>query len=971
MVGAASICALLLSALLSHITGRRSVNPNAYQSALYGRGCLQLLVGGGHGVMCFAPNTVCVAIAQDRTESLHVALRRLDCKKCSQSPQREQQRSIVRVGPSLAQAQRGSIVVVCRLLWTAAGPAAISYRAYSQGLVKLCVLPLVAMAGVVEEMCRRFAKASLVDKEGRRNIGMLCELLKSFLRRKALELIETAGGRPILLSYSSDGTPLTTRERLRLRLNGTAAPVVRVGGSSQEYLIQQVFVRRLDVDGNSRTEVVLREPLPFTSGKAAWAVFAAGRDFFPTLRSAGHGGIAIQHFAFDRALHKPLVRLFSQHCALHSTAGARGELGNFDAALQELTCWVVHSACANHDCHNALKRGLFNAFQDAELLKDIYISIESLRNSYGLLHDNLAAWVQETLAFVEEPEPADNLQQLYTAMGVEPEWVATISEMGLLFRNGRLEVSAAQMNKPTLFDDLCTCLLYLWRFVRFSDSRWCTVGLSCRVLTVALLTGVSSLVERLLADKKVSNFNIGGFQKLAKDARFFVVLASICSYPADSVFGELLDDGRVARRLDTLEATLACEMRFVCNLPDETWSLLATAAGVHMQVLRGEAIAAAHVSVAFISSKVFCEARRGAWGLVQGCVDANLAALHQQDGSPDDDTLWKIKELMGLGFNVEQLKEALALVRDISWSTTSVEQQHGSASVIMKLHDTFSRESMCSRALLHAMRQFFSPAVEEQELAALRRKVQALGNTLRRLTSFGGRQFFLKDLVQTGATRLAKGQSEMPSDWRQKIMQRHASQWKDLDPRLRAKYEARAAAEREARGRLENEALESAQTALALEEARQAGLKPEGSRKFVLSQCRFTDRDRRELDEPWATDRLGRRQLQEARAGAMVAPPPPPQEIQEAMSSVVLRGRQRHERPFWLATLCQHRAVFANTALVVILDGGGQLVLKLSYALQSPLLCSLLADGARRGAFPGSADDLGDLQRDGRRCLVA
>lgn len=101
-------------------------------------------------------------------------------------------------------------------------------------------------------------------------------------------------------------------------------------------------------------------------------------------------------------------------------------------------------------------------------------------------------------------------------------------------------------------------------------------------------------------------------------------------------------------------------------------------------------------------------------------------------------------------------------------------------------------------------------------------------------------------------------------------------------------------------------------------------------------QCRFTDRDKRELDDLWATDRLGRRQLQKARAGAMVAPPPPPQEIQDAMSSVVLRERQRHERPFWLGTLCLHRDVFANTALVVILDGGVQLVLKLSYALQSP-----------------------------------
>lgn len=142
-----------------------------------------------------------------------LALHRLGCTRCSQWRPREQQRGIVRVRMSLAQAprehcRRGSVVV---------GSRRASIFLARRGLSSSLSCLWLQTAGAVEEMCGRFAKASLVvDKAGRRDIGMLCELLNNFLRRKALELIETAGGRPILLSYSSDGTPLTTRERLRL-----------------------------------------------------------------------------------------------------------------------------------------------------------------------------------------------------------------------------------------------------------------------------------------------------------------------------------------------------------------------------------------------------------------------------------------------------------------------------------------------------------------------------------------------------------------------------------------------------------------------------------------------------------------------------------------------------------------------------------------------------------------------------------
>lgn len=194
------------------------------------------------------------------------------------------------------------------------------------------------MSGGVEERCRLYAKASLVlDKEGVEEIEALCSLLRTFFHGKIVKLVSGAAGRPMLQSYSSDGTPILTRQRMRMRSKGAQpTTVVRVGGAAHEFLIQQVFVRYLDASGQSHTSVAIREPLPLQEGKSAWHLWAAGKDFVPSLQRLGHRGLCVQHYAFDRALHRPLVRHFSEMCALESGREGHGGSNDMFAALRPL-----------------------------------------------------------------------------------------------------------------------------------------------------------------------------------------------------------------------------------------------------------------------------------------------------------------------------------------------------------------------------------------------------------------------------------------------------------------------------------------------------------------------------------------------------------------------------------------------------------------------------------------------------------
>ena len=73
---------------------------------------------------------------------------------------------------------------------------------------------------------------------GRREVAKLCEVIKQHLQQKARDLVDSARDLPILQLYSSDGTPLQTRERLAINVPGHKK-FIRQAGSSKEYRCQQ------------------------------------------------------------------------------------------------------------------------------------------------------------------------------------------------------------------------------------------------------------------------------------------------------------------------------------------------------------------------------------------------------------------------------------------------------------------------------------------------------------------------------------------------------------------------------------------------------------------------------------------------------------------------------------------------------------------------------------------------------------
>ena len=114
-----------------------------------------------------------------------------------------------------------------------------------------------------------------------------------------------------------------------------------------------------------------------TKGKTSLAESSIIRDKGLTLRQLGYAGEVIEHYTWDRAKYVSLARLVK---ALHRSEVFEAT-ADASAEMLQMTQFVLTTPCALHDASKANHWALYLVFGDLSVMRDVFIAVESIRNS--------------------------------------------------------------------------------------------------------------------------------------------------------------------------------------------------------------------------------------------------------------------------------------------------------------------------------------------------------------------------------------------------------------------------------------------------------------------------------------------------------------------------------------------------------------------------------------------------------------
>ena len=827
-------------------------------------------------------------------------------------------------------------------------------------------LPPAAVGGV-DELIKLYGRPSFsASSQQSAEIDKLVAYLHSSMKHRCRDFVMGRMPLPMMQFYSNDGTPIKTRVKGSWKV-GTQT-IRREGKKGKEFLVQMTFFRYLDDDGTPHTVCSWQPPLPLDF-KTGAAIYAATLQHHQSLREQGHMGLVVDHYSFDRALFGPLSSfLIQEHMMVAPKYGANAAESDF-LHLQE---WVTTVGCALHDAHNSLKWGLNFHALGPQLLKDIHIVMQSLKNSFDLITERLSPWLICKVAPTSRADcvPDAQLHRQWAALGVDPVLIEQlVTEMALHwdFNSGLLRVDSEWLKRDNSFEEITGVMMGLWDFHPFSDSRWVTVGHSCRTLVVGLISGLPSLIEDIREHCKHKLFYIEGFQRLQEGQTRFAVVASMAAYVPDAGLSMMFEDPRVAKNAEPMNEAMVGELRWLHTLEDDFWLTLGRVFGANSQVtayvLRSDVITSAHIAFAFFDYRVVSAVTQYPWTIAVGNQDKNLDDL-KASPMPEEATARKIWKLLQIGYSRETIKAGLDLLLDAPWGTSVTEQAHAMAAVVKRMHAEIGAGSLLTRAFVGGFRKILpSQTAEERQLSAQKKKLASLITNLPART--GGRQMFFGDMVRLSQER-SIDRSVLGKERAELIMKKHGDLFNRLSPAQKMDYEYAAASSQSA----STEALISAK-AEAVGRVGLAKLRVEQSRascpSLSLRSCQLSEGEVSELSAGWGGCTLTPTEVKGVIAGWRQAPEPISDAHKDALAQYAapLCTRVRNPdatKPVWMGSVVASRDDFADTVWAVF-QGDNVAYYRFLFGMQTPQHIAFeplkkldVSDGLDDGLAPESHD---------------
>lgn len=775
----------------------------------------------------------------------------------------------------------------------------------------------------VAAVLRRFAKPS--EPHQFREFQTICRVVEASKRMMDVKMerfIKDLGERTLLLSYAGDGTPVEARNRSVSEVPGSKS--LRSVQKTEEYYVHVCFaVAKHPLCGREEC-VRLEEPRVMSEGKKTGAEYAIGASFMQDPRALGHRGIQIIHMAWDRAHFGSISTIWRQHWTRSLLRGspAMADMEADDAYLMQ---WVICTPCALHDAHNSIKWGNYGRFTDKKFMRDVFIAIASLGNCSRQLLDYVPQWLPTVLRVVdaEECPSAEELSELWSALVRNQAAVQTIVMLRLHWVDKELRCCVPEegnIDEHSIPALVAHVLHQVWSFRKFTSSRWGSIGPSTRAMVAAMLTGVEHLVRTNLDDDDQSAYLLSGFNRMNAEVKEFVCTTAIYSFPSEFLVRNLLEDGRVSLHLEKLKEGVQEQWDYLSSLSDSTWETLASVCGMYPAEYRHTVLEKALTSMSFITFRIFSAAESLPFSLLRGDLNENLDSLVSGE-APEEPVAAKVRMLLLRDPLAKvRISNAVLLLQEISWTTSVVEQQHASASMVARYSPTVEQPALVCRAGVHMFRKLLpelSPAMKK--VVRLREALQRLDR--RRPRRAGAWQVHCGRAVEVSTTFKEEQRSFASKDTHLRVF---ASAKKIYDRMTdERRRELQRAAEHLAvqkEKEIQDEKVRLLAEMQRVETVNSEIQVVEGSVK--LSSCQWVQKDidfiHSLLQAPeFSADRVALR-----RQEILEAPKPPSgAELSELQDLPVYEGPEEPmERPEWVSLLVRHRDELKSVLFICTLE---------------------------------------------------
>ena len=116
--------------------------------------------------------------------------------------------------------------------------------------------------------------------------------------------------------------------------------------------------------------------------------------------------------------------------------------------------------------------------------------MESLRNSLSLILPYLPAVLESSLALRHSSVSTDVIEAFWGDLGVVEDMVELLGEVNPQWGGNQLWVNQDVAGHDDDIRKVSHCMIYRCKWRHVNDSRWCTIGPSCRALVRCLVVGL-------------------------------------------------------------------------------------------------------------------------------------------------------------------------------------------------------------------------------------------------------------------------------------------------------------------------------------------------------------------------------------------------------------------------------------------------------------------------------------------------